>query len=346
MRQAALLLAALLVAGLLVLLQLPPLCWALGVCSLVLVGLYPLAKRVTWWHQLVMGFTFGFGAPMGYAAGAGRIDWSWAALYAAAILWDLGFDTVYAHQDREDDALAGVRSTARLMGERTRPFLLACYTATIAVVGLAGWLAGFVAVVHPRPAGARGAAALAGHPPRHPRPGRLPAPVPPEPGGRACHRCGHPARSAVTEAFIAAHTTLACAPLVPEIVLHLATEITPIWQATEQFLDRHGIEPPFWAFAWPGSQAMARHVLDHPSCARDRRVLDFAAGGGLAAIACAKVGCGQRRGRRDRPGRLRRHADERPGQRRHGRRDPCRLRRDRMPMGPDPVRRLCVTRPR
>ncbi len=94
----------------------------------------------------------------------------------------------------------------------------------------------------------------------------------------------------MTEAFIAAHTTLACAPLVPEIVLHLATEITPIWQATEQFLDRHGIEPPFWAFAWPGSQAMARHVLDHPSCARDRRVLDFAAGGGLAAIACVKVG--------------------------------------------------------
>ncbi len=142
MRQAALLLVALLLAGLLVLLQLPPLCWALGVGSLVLVGLYPLAKRVTWWPQLVMGFTFGFGAPMGYAAGAGRIDWSWAALYAAAILWDLGFDTVYAHQDREDDALAGVRSTARLMGERTRPFLLACYTATIAVVGLAGWLAG------------------------------------------------------------------------------------------------------------------------------------------------------------------------------------------------------------
>ena len=94
----------------------------------------------------------------------------------------------------------------------------------------------------------------------------------------------------MSDAFIAAHTTLARAPLVPEIVLHLATEITPIWQATEQFLARHNIEPPFWAFAWPGSQAMARHVLDHRDCVRGRRVLDFAAGGGLAAIACAMAG--------------------------------------------------------
>ena len=68
----------------------------------------------------MMGFTFGFGAPLGYAAGAGRLDAAWAALYGAAILWDLGFDTIYAHQDREDDALVGVKSTARLFGERTR----------------------------------------------------------------------------------------------------------------------------------------------------------------------------------------------------------------------------------
>jgi 4-hydroxybenzoate polyprenyltransferase len=142
MRQAAALLVALLAAGLLVLLQLPPLCWALGVGSLVLVGLYPLAKRVTWWPQLVMGFTFGFGAPMGYAAGTRRLDLAWAVLYAAAILWDLGFDTVYAHQDREDDAIAGVRSTARLWGERTRPLLLGCYAATVAALALAGGLAG------------------------------------------------------------------------------------------------------------------------------------------------------------------------------------------------------------
>jgi 4-hydroxybenzoate polyprenyltransferase len=114
----------------------------LGVASLVLVGLYPLAKRVTWWPQLVMGVTFGFGAPLGYAAASGTIDLSWALLYAAAICWDLGFDTIYAHQDREDDALVGVRSTARLFGEHTRPFLAVCYSATVVFFGLAGWSSG------------------------------------------------------------------------------------------------------------------------------------------------------------------------------------------------------------
>jgi 4-hydroxybenzoate polyprenyltransferase len=145
MRQAWVVLAILLLIGLGVLLLLPPLCWALGVGSLVLVGLYPLAKRVTWWPQLVMGFTFGFGAPMGYAAGAGRIDWTCIAIYGAAILWDLGFDTVYAHQDRDDDAVAGVRSTARLWGERTQPFLFVCYGLTIAALAAAGWRAGLAA---------------------------------------------------------------------------------------------------------------------------------------------------------------------------------------------------------
>jgi 4-hydroxybenzoate polyprenyltransferase len=116
--------------------------------------MYPLAKRVTWWPQLVMGFTFGFGAPMGYAAASGRIDLSWFLIYAAAIFWDLGFDTIYAHQDREDDALVGVRSTARLFGERTRPFLAGCYGAAVLLFGLAGWSAGvggwfFVALMLP-----------------------------------------------------------------------------------------------------------------------------------------------------------------------------------------------------
>ena len=91
-------------------------------------------------------------------------------------------------------------------------------------------------------------------------------------------------------AFIAANTALARPPLAPEVVLRLATAITPIWQATEQFLDRIGVDPPFWAFAWPGSQALARYVLDHPARVAGRRVLDFAAGGGLAAIACALAG--------------------------------------------------------
>ena len=140
-RQALVFLAVLLLIGLVILLQLNRLSQALGTGSLVLVALYPLAKRVTWWPQLIMGFTFGFGAPLGYAAASGHLGGAWAALYGAAILWDLGFDTVYAHQDREDDALVGVRSTARLFGERTRPFLAACYAATILALALAGWLA-------------------------------------------------------------------------------------------------------------------------------------------------------------------------------------------------------------
>lgn len=76
----------------------------------------------------------------------------------------------------------------------------------------------------------------------------------------------------------------------PEIRLHLATEITPLWQATEDFLQQHNMAPPFWAFAWPGSEALARHVTDRPERVAGRRVLDFAAGCGLAAIAAAKAG--------------------------------------------------------
>ncbi len=139
--QALVFLLLLLLAGLAILLQLSGLAQALGAASLVLVALYPLAKRVTWWPQLMMGFTFGFGAPLGYAAAAGRIDAAWCAVYGAAILWDLGFDTIYAHQDREDDALVGVKSTARLFGDKTRPFLAACYAGTIVLLTVAGWLA-------------------------------------------------------------------------------------------------------------------------------------------------------------------------------------------------------------
>jgi 4-hydroxybenzoate polyprenyltransferase len=140
-RHALIFLAVLLLAGLTVLLQLNQLSQMLGVASLLLVALYPLAKRVTWWPQLAMGFTFGYGAPMGYAAAAGRLDAACVALYGAAILWDLGFDTIYAHQDREDDALVGVGSTARLFGTQTRPFLAVCYVAAVAMLALAGWLA-------------------------------------------------------------------------------------------------------------------------------------------------------------------------------------------------------------
>ncbi|MBU8539070.1 class I SAM-dependent methyltransferase [Falsiroseomonas tokyonensis] len=92
------------------------------------------------------------------------------------------------------------------------------------------------------------------------------------------------------ESFILAHTAIACPSLVPELRLHLATEITPIWQATESWLAQEGIEPPFWAFAWPGGQALARTVLDQPGLVAGKRVLDFAAGCGIGAIAAALAG--------------------------------------------------------
>lgn len=142
MRQAALFLAALLAIGLAIMLQLSPLAQVLGVLSLALVATYPLAKRVTWWPQLMLGFTFGWGAPMGFAAASGNLNGTAGALYAAAILWILGYDTIYAHQDREDDALVGVHSTARLFGARTRPFLATCYFGTVALLLIAGWWAG------------------------------------------------------------------------------------------------------------------------------------------------------------------------------------------------------------
>lgn len=92
------------------------------------------------------------------------------------------------------------------------------------------------------------------------------------------------------EDFILAHTVIERPSLVPELRLHLATEITPIWQATEAWLAETGIEPPFWAFAWPGGQALARTVLDQPALVAGKRVLDFAAGCGIGAIAAALAG--------------------------------------------------------
>lgn len=91
-------------------------------------------------------------------------------------------------------------------------------------------------------------------------------------------------------AFIRTHTTLCSPALVPEILLHTASEITPIWHATEAWLSARNIAPPFWAFAWPGGQAAARHILDHPGLVAGRHVLDFAAGSGIAAIAAARAG--------------------------------------------------------
>lgn len=90
--------------------------------------------------------------------------------------------------------------------------------------------------------------------------------------------------------FIRRETTIASPPLVPELRLHLATEITPIWEATEETLAANGLPPPYWAFAWPGGQALTRFLLDHPEWVRGKRVLDFAAGSGLSGIGAALAG--------------------------------------------------------
>ncbi len=99
-----------------------------------------------------------------------------------------------------------------------------------------------------------------------------------------------PLDPAAREAFIRANTEIASPSILPEMRLHLATEITPIWQATEILFDRIGIDPPFWAFAWAGGQGLARHLLDHRDLSAGRAVLDFGAGSGLLAIAAAKSG--------------------------------------------------------
>ena len=140
--QALLFLAALCCIGLAVLLQLNGTAILLGACSLLPILLYPLAKRVTNWPQAMLGLTFSWAAPEGVAAATGQVDARALILWAAAFCWSLGYDTIYAHQDREDDAMVGIGSTALRWGERTRPFLAACYAAMLALLALAGWAGG------------------------------------------------------------------------------------------------------------------------------------------------------------------------------------------------------------
>ena len=124
--------------GLLVLIQFNRFAVFLGIASLAIVAIYPLMKRIVWWPQIVLGLAFSWGALMGYAAVFGRLDASALLLYAGSIAWVIGYDTIYAHQDREDDALIGVKSTARLFGQRTRLALIICYAFAVLLIGLAG----------------------------------------------------------------------------------------------------------------------------------------------------------------------------------------------------------------
>ena len=127
--------------GLGVLLQFNDFTVFLGLGSLLLVAAYPFMKRITWWPQLWLGLTFNWGALVGYAALIGRLDASAFALYAGAVGWTLGYDTIYAHQDREDDALIGVKSTARKLGHATKVWLLFFYGIFIMGLAAANWLA-------------------------------------------------------------------------------------------------------------------------------------------------------------------------------------------------------------
>jgi 4-hydroxybenzoate polyprenyltransferase len=128
--------------GLVVLLQFNRFAIACGIASLVIVAIYPFMKRITYWPQIVLGLAFSWGALMGFAVTLGRIDLTALTLYAGSIAWVIGYDTIYAHQDAEDDALIGIKSTALLFGERTRTALMVFYALAVALIGVALALAG------------------------------------------------------------------------------------------------------------------------------------------------------------------------------------------------------------
>lgn len=127
--------------GLAVLLQFNRFAVATGIASLLIVAIYPFMKRITWWPQVVLGLAFSYGALMGFAVTLARIDVAAIALYAGSIAWVIAYDTIYAHQDAEDDALIGVKSTARLFGARTHRALTIFYGLAVLLIGVAFALA-------------------------------------------------------------------------------------------------------------------------------------------------------------------------------------------------------------
>jgi 4-hydroxybenzoate polyprenyltransferase len=128
--------------GLTVLLQFNRFTIYVGLASLAVVVVYPFMKRITYWPQIVLGLAFSWGALMGWPATFARLDPPALLLYAGAISWVIGYDTIYAHQDREDDALIGIKSTALLFRERTKPMLMLFYGLAVALIALAGFSAG------------------------------------------------------------------------------------------------------------------------------------------------------------------------------------------------------------
>ena len=140
--QAVVELVILAVIGLIILLTLNDFAKLIGVLSLVPVMIYPFMKRITFFQQFFLGIAFSWGALLGFAALAGTITWSASLLYVSGIAWIMGYDTIYAHQDREDDALVGVKSTALFFGEASRPAIAVMYGVSVVFAGVAGLVAG------------------------------------------------------------------------------------------------------------------------------------------------------------------------------------------------------------
>jgi 4-hydroxybenzoate polyprenyltransferase len=139
-RQAQVFMVALALIGLLVLVQFDTMTIVLAIASLGLVALYPFAKRFTYWPQVVLGLTFKWGALVGWTAARGRIEWPAVLLYAGCVLWTIGYDTIYAHQDKDDDVAMGLKSTAIRFGDDTKAWVAGFYVAAVVL-----WVAAFVA---------------------------------------------------------------------------------------------------------------------------------------------------------------------------------------------------------
>ena len=175
--------------GLVVLLQFNRFAVATGIASLVIVAVYPFMKRITWWPQIVLGLAFSWGALMGFAVTFGRLDAAALALYVGSIAWVIGYDTIYAQQDTEDDALIGIKSTARLFGERTHQALMVFYGLAVVLIGVALALAGAGWTAWIGLAGFRRPSRLANQPARDRRSRAVPADFQVQPRCRAVAVC-------------------------------------------------------------------------------------------------------------------------------------------------------------
>jgi 4-hydroxybenzoate polyprenyltransferase len=140
--QATMFMVAQALVGFLVLIQFNRFTVATGIASLLVVVIYPFMKRITYWPQIFLGLAFSWGALMGWPAAFGRLDWPAIVLYAGSILWVIGYDTIYAHQDRDDDLLIDIKSTALLFGDRTPTMLATFYAGAIVLIASAGFMAG------------------------------------------------------------------------------------------------------------------------------------------------------------------------------------------------------------